>query len=88
MKISGLLLATLLTVRLVAGAHELEDNRATLVLRDDNHVTLTLFINYVDALHAALAPGQPLPAFLLVYSAMKPADFRAALDREIGRAHV
>ena len=62
-----------------AAAHELQDNRATLVLRDKTHVTLTLFIAYAEALHQALAPQRPLQEFLLVYSAMKSEQLQKEL---------
>jgi hypothetical protein len=71
-----LLCACLLTV--AAWAHELPANRATLVLRDDTHVSLTAFIDYAEALHQTLAPQQTPQEFLLLYASMKPADFRAA----------
>jgi hypothetical protein len=39
---------------LVAPIHELQDNRATLVLRDKTHQSVTLYVNFTDALHRAL----------------------------------
>ena len=65
-----------------AFAHELPANRLTLVLRDRNHLSLTFFIDYTDALHRALAPQRPLEEFMLMHSAMKPQD----LGRELLRA--
>ena len=62
-------------------AHELQANRATLVLRDERHISLSLFIDYVDALHESLAPDQPMQAFLAQFSAMKPADWQTLLVR-------
>lgn len=59
-------------------AHDLPANRVTLVLRDETHLSLTCFIDYAQALHRTLAPEQALQDFVLLYSAMKPADFRAA----------
>ena len=64
-------------------AHDLPENRLTLVLRDDNHVSLTYFIEYVGVLHRALAPGRTLQEFVLAYAAMPPADFQ----KELARAH-
>lgn len=64
-----------------APAHELEDNRATLVLRDKTHVSVTLFVRYTEALHLALAPQQPYTAFLIVYSTMDSAAFEKELLR-------
>jgi hypothetical protein len=74
----------LLLVGAHAMAHELQDNRATLVLRDRTHVSVTLFLSYPEALHQALAPQRPFMAFLLVYSAMKPEE----LQKELLRAQV
>lgn len=67
-----------------AEAHELPDNRATLVLRDARHLAVTLYIAYADALHQALAPQRPLEAFMMVYSAMKPEQ----MQKELLRAQV
>ncbi len=64
-----------------APAHELQDNRATLVLRDKTHVSVTLFVKYTEALHLALAPQQPYTAFLIVYSTMDSAAFEKELLR-------
>ena len=65
----------------VVKAHELPVNRATLVLRDERHVSLSLFIDYVEALHASLAPERPMPAFLAEMSAIKPAELQTRLLR-------
>jgi hypothetical protein len=59
-----------------ARCHELTENRATLVLRDEIHVTLTCYVDYPDVLYAVLAPKKSHREFLLAYSAMKPEDFR------------
>ncbi len=60
-------------------AHELQDNRATLVLRDRQHLSLTLFVDYPKVLHQVLAPQSTLQEFLLVHSAMKPQEFQTQL---------
>lgn len=65
-----------------ARAHDLQENRATLVLRDGGHLSLTLYIAYADALRAVLAPQRPAEEFLMVYSAMKP----ELLQKELVRA--
>jgi len=65
----------------VLAAHEIQDNRATLVLRDKTHVSVTLYVAYADVLHAALAPQRPLPEFLMVYSTLKPEDLQRQLQR-------
>ena len=72
----------LAALTLATPAHELEDNRATLVLRDRTHLSATIFVAYPEALHQALAPQREFAAFLLVYSAMKP----EALQKELARA--
>jgi hypothetical protein len=64
-----------------ASAHELQDNRATLVLRDRRHLSVTLYLSYTEALHQALLPQRPLPSFLLMYSAMAPDDLQKELLR-------
>jgi hypothetical protein len=64
-----------------AGAHELQENRATLVLRDKTHVSITFYIAYSDALHQALMPQRPFAAFLMIYSAMKPEEMQKELLR-------
>lgn len=56
----------------LAVAHELQDNRATLVLRDETHISVTIYLGYGAALHMALAPQRPMAAFLVAYSALKP----------------
>lgn len=65
----------------IAAAHELQDNRATLVLRDKTHLSVTLFIAYTQALHLALAPQRPYAAFLVAYSSMKPEDLQKELQK-------
>ena len=60
-------------------AHELQSNRATLVLRDDQYLTLSLFVDYTGVLHKVLAPQQPLEAFVLMYAAMTLQAFQAQL---------
>jgi hypothetical protein len=72
-------LALLCAVACSAIAHELQDNRATLVLRDNQHLTLTLFVDYPKALHQVLAPQSTVQEFLLSHSAMKSQEFQAQL---------
>lgn len=64
-----------------AMAHEIQDNRATLVLRDETHISITLYVAYADALHLALAPQRPVAEFLTIYSAMNPATLQQELVR-------
>lgn len=82
MGVSSLLLRATLGLALptlTAAAHELEDNRATLVLRDRTHLSATIFLAYPEALHQALAPQREFMAFLLIYSAMKPDSLQKEL---------
>ena len=76
-----LFLALLLLATASAQAHELQDNRATLILRDKSHLSLTLYVAYAEILHQFLAPQRPLPEFLMVYSALKPEDIQRQLQR-------
>lgn len=76
--------ALLTSVGTVA-AHELPENRATVVLRDKNHVSITLRIDLVSAMQRALAGKQPLPEFILTHGAMSGADFRRVYDLARGR---
>ncbi len=64
-----------------ASGHELQDNRATIVLRDKINLSMTLFLNYPEALHLALSPQRTFSEFLVVYSSMKPEDLRKELQR-------
>lgn len=63
-----------------AHAHEMESNRATLVLREGGHLSLTLYIDYAAALHQALAPGRPFEEFMLTHATMPAVPFQQALD--------
>lgn len=71
----------LLALVLTSTAHELVDNRATLVLRDRNHLSLTVYLSYPEALHQALLPQREFAAFLLIYSSMDAAKFEKELAR-------
>ena len=67
------------SITVQATAHELQENRATLVLRDQGHVSVTMYLNYAELLYQAIAPQRPYAAFLVVYSGMKPEDLRKEL---------
>ena len=62
-------------------AHELQDNRATLVLRDKTHVSVTVFLDYVDVLHRVLAPERSMQDFVLFYSGLPASSFKTALEK-------
>lgn len=78
----GLILALGATA---AAAHEISDSRATLVLRDQTHVTMTLYVAYPELLFRLLEPGQPFPQFLVAYSAMDIGRFTQELLRAQAR---
>ncbi len=73
---------TFVATLLVAPMHELQDNRATLVLRDKTHLSVTLYINFTDALHRALGGTRTRQEFVLAWSAMPARD----LTRKLARA--
>jgi hypothetical protein len=63
-------------------AHELPENRLTLIMREANHITMTFYIDYIDALHNMLSPNASEQDFLLHYSTMA----LPALQKELQRA--
>jgi hypothetical protein len=63
-----------------APAHELQAQRATLVQREDQHLSLTFQMRFGELLHHVLAPQQPLQAFLLMHAAMPPQELARALQ--------
>ena len=75
---TALLLATL---AIPAAAHELQENRATLALRAEGVLSVTLYINYCEALYQALASQRPYAAFLVIYSGMRQEDLQKELSR-------
>lgn len=75
----------ILTFAPAGSAHDLQENRAQLVLRDGRHLTVTLFVSYEEALRLALAPQRPPAEFLVMYSAMKPELFQKELQRAQSR---
>jgi len=65
----------------IAPAHELPENRATLVLRDNNHLTLALYVGFPELLFQTLGSGKAFGPFLLEYSTMAPERFVTELRR-------
>ncbi len=61
-------------------AHELDSNRATLVLRDRQHLAITFFVDYASVMQQVLAPQKPLQEFVLMLSAMQAQEFKAQLQ--------
>ena len=60
-----------------AGAHELQENRATLVQREASFVAMTLYIDLPEALHRSLAPGRPFAEFAAAQASLAPDAFKA-----------
>jgi hypothetical protein len=65
----------------VVSAHELSENRATLVLRDKTHLTLTLYVALPELMYRTLGTGKSFGAFLIQYSALDPTSFQRELLR-------
>lgn len=68
-----------------ACAHELLDNRATLVQREATFVSMTLYIDLPEALHRALAPQRSFEAFALANANLPLDAFKAVLMPAISR---
>jgi hypothetical protein len=64
-----------------ASAHELSQSRATLVLRDRTHLTLTLYVALPELMYRTLGTGKSFGAFLVQYSALDPTSFQRELLR-------
>jgi hypothetical protein len=77
LKIWTVALVMLSALHSTAQAHELQGSRATLVLRDNQHLAVTFFVDYPAVLHQALAPQTLFHEFALQHSAM-PANIFAA----------
>lgn len=79
----ALALGVLLMLSSALESHELMENRATLVMRDRTHVSMTMHVRYTEAVHEVLAPHVAYGEFLAAVASLSPADF----DRQIARAH-
>lgn len=66
-----------------AASHELTDNRATVVLRDASHLSLTMYLRYTEAVQKVLAPRSGYWEFVTAVSALSPSDF----EKQIRSAH-
>jgi len=62
---------------LPAEAHEVTTNRATLVLREANHLSLTLRINLANLMRDVLVPKKAPNEFLEQFAAMPSGEFEA-----------
>jgi len=74
-------LACLVAPAAPVAAHELDSNRATLVLREPGLVSLSLYVDYPALLQHTLAPNEPLEKFLFTAAAMPADKFRASLEQ-------
>lgn len=83
MFIARILLLNLVSLFSITSAHghELPENRATMVLRDQTHVSLTFYVDYPNVLSQVLASKKSHREFLLAFSAMTPEDFRQQMLR-------
>jgi hypothetical protein len=79
---AGLML--MLALQGVASAHDMVSNRLSLVQREPNHVSMTLVIDYVQAMQAVAAPKASLKEFVIACSGM--AD--GPLQRTLGQAQL
>ena len=59
-------------------AHELQEHKLQMVLRDDRHLTLSLWLDIPNAMHKTLEPSLTSAAFALKYSAMPLSLFEKA----------
>ena len=75
------MLACLVVRATPLAAHELDANRATLVLREPGLVSLSLYVDYPSLLQRSMAPQESLEQFLFTAAAMPPEKFRDALGR-------
>ncbi len=66
-----------------AASHELTDNRATVVLRDASHLSLTMYLRYTEAVQKVLAPRSGYWEFVTAVSALSPSDF----EKQMRGAH-
>ena len=79
MRIYFLLLMALAGLHGNVQAHELQASRATLVLRDSQHLAITFYVDYPAVLHQAIAPHMLFHEFALQHSAMPQPLFAAQL---------
>lgn len=77
-RILSAFLLTGMASRAIEG-HELEADRMTLILRDQSHLSISLYINYTEALARQLQPGNTEESFILEYAAMAPEAFARAI---------
>ncbi|TXI90091.1 MAG: hypothetical protein E6Q34_09550 [Burkholderiaceae bacterium] len=64
-----------------SAAHDLEANRASVVLRDNSHLSLSLRIDYVRFLQQSFAPKATQAQALLELASMSERDFEAVYQK-------
>jgi hypothetical protein len=78
-RLSRAVLAAMLSLAASAGsAHEITGPRATLVMRDGGHVSMTMYLDGADLLRAASPPGEAPAEALRRLAAMEPSAFARA----------
>ena len=66
-------------------AHELQENRATLVQRENTLVTMTLYVDLPQALYQSLAPQVSFVEFAAAHANLPPDVFKSVLLRAQSR---
>jgi hypothetical protein len=66
-------------------AHDLADNRASLVLRESRHLSLTLHVRFTEMAWRALARDQGYGAFLTMCASLDEAAFADLVSRAVVR---
>ena len=78
MAITHLLGAVLALAACAASAHEIDGPRATVVMRDGGHVSMTMYVDGADLLRVSGSKGESPAAALARLAAMEPAAFARA----------
>lgn len=64
-----------------ASAHELTENRATIVKREERHFLMALYLDLPEILSSILEPDKPFNEFVLAYAALPEPEFSKRLTR-------
>jgi hypothetical protein len=59
-----------------AFSHELQDNRAVLVQREPNHITLTMYVDYLSAMAQELSAKAGPDQFVMMSATLSPDTFQ------------
>lgn len=68
-----------------AGAHELQENRATLVQRENSLVTMTLYVDLPQVLYRSMALQGSFVEFAAAHANLPPEVFKSVLLRAVNR---